>query len=231
MSFDPLGTFDPAALIAPVLVDGARNYADALPYCPPNSLVGGYWHWTVGHKGQDFPDYNGAVRIAPDGSFHLDVPHDPRDNAIGVNNNAPAAHTWLRNDGAFGFATDDMVFGDEHDFGPEPLTIATLWWLCAGSAAVSKKYGLDLAGTKQSITYESGRYSGEPVWLTHAEAAVRGGDPADPQWYNYGPSGTVERWDLSVFVPLPSGLVATDAMATICGNALREATRRIKILL
>jgi hypothetical protein len=228
--FDPLGSFDPAAAIAPELLVGARDYADALPTCPPGSLVGGYWHWTVGHAGQDFPDYNGSVALV-DGKFALHQPHDCRDNAIGVNNNAPASHTWLRNTGAFGFATDDMVFGGEHDFGPEPLTIATLWWLCAGSAAVSKKYGLDVAGTKSSSAYDGGRYNGEPTWLTHAEAAVRGGNPADPSWYNYGPSGTVERWDLSTFVPLPSGIVVTDAMATVCGNALREATRRIKVLL
>jgi hypothetical protein len=209
------------------LVKAANDYADLLPSCPDGTILAGYWHWTVGHSDQDFPDYNGAV--AYDGkNFGLHIPHTPLDNANGVNE---ASHTWLRNTGAFGFATDDMVFASEHDFGPEPLTIATLWWLCAGSAAVSKKYGIDVAGTKQSANYESGRYNGEPTWLTHAEAAVRGGSPPDPAWYNYGPSGTCERWDLSVFTPLPSGLVATDAMATICGNALREATRRIKVLL
>jgi hypothetical protein len=228
--FSPLGSFDPNAAIAPALVVGAKAYADSLPSCPDGSLVAGYWHWTVGHKGQDFPDYNGAVRIAADGSFHLDSPHDARDNAIGVNENAPASHTWLRNTGAFGFATDDMVFGDEHDFGPEPLTIATLWWLCAGTAAVSKKYGIDLNGTIQSSRYSSGRYNGEKTWKTHSEAAVRGGRPPDPNWYNYGPSGTVERWDLSSFVALPSGIVVTDAMATICGDALRLASHRIKLL-
>jgi hypothetical protein len=231
MSFDPLGQFDPDGDIPGMLVTVARDFANALPSCPDGSILAGYWHWTAGHYGMDFNDYNGAVRIDPAGNFHLDQPHNPQDNAIGVNNNAPAAHTWLRNTGAYGFAVDAMQDGGQHDFGSEPVTVAMLWRLCAGSAAVSKKYGLDVAGRKQSATYEGGIYNGEWVWLTHAECAVLGGNPPNPSWYNYGPSGTVERWDLGSFVALPDGLSVTDAMASACGDALRLATHRIKVLM
>ena len=231
MSYDPLGAFDPNAAVDPALVTVANSFADALPSCPDGSLLVGYWHWTAGHYGSDFADYNGAAGVASDGSIYLHQPHNPQDNAIGVNNNPAAQHTWLRNTGAYGFAVDCMNDAHVNDFGPEPLTVALLWRLCAGSAAVSKKYILDVSGTKAGNAYENGRYAGEPIWLTHAECAVLGGHPPDPKWYDYGYSGTMERWDLAIFAPLPAGQQITGAMVAACGDALRLATHRIKVLM
>lgn len=223
MPFNPLGAFNPAAPVDQGALAEGRRYAAALPACPPHSLRRIYGHWTVGHFGQDFPDYNGSVSF--DGThFHLHIPHDPRDNAIGVNNNAPASHTFHRNTGAFGIATDDMVFANEHNFGPEPLTMAALEYLCAGVAAVALKYGIDLTGTSTDAPY-----AGEPTFLTHAEAADRPGVP--PQYAAYGPGSTSERIDLASFVPAPAGESFTAQTATACGNALRQRAHLYKLAL
>jgi hypothetical protein len=221
MAFDPLGNFDTtAALDAGALAEG-RRYLEALPHCPPDTLRRIYAHWTAGHFGQDDPKYNGSVRF--DGQhFHLDIPHDPRDNAIGVNDNEEASHTFMRNTGAFGITTDDMVFATEHDFGPEPLTMLALEYLCAGIGAVAAKYGIDIGGTSTHAPY-----AGEPNVLTHAEAGDLPGNPA--QYDRYGPGSTSERIDLASFVPAPDGEAFTAETATACGNALRDRAHRYKV--
>lgn len=220
MTFNPLGNFVVhAALNEGALVEGKRFFTE-LPTLPARSINRAYAHWSVGHYNQNFSDYNGSVRY--DGaSFHLDMSHDPSDNAIGVNNNEPAAHTYMRNTGAFGFATDDMNGASVHDYGTEPVTVLTLEYLCAGLAAVALKYGLDLSATSTDSPY-----AGEPVILTHAEAAMRGGDPV--QYADYGITGTCERWDLASFIALPADETLSAQMAEQCGDAIRQRTRLYK---
>jgi hypothetical protein len=223
MTFNPLGRFDTKAPLVAAAIAEARAFAAKLPAVPRGAIDRIYGHWTVGHYNQNFGDYNGAVRF--DGKrFHLDVVGDPRDNAIGVNGNEPHPHTFHRNTGAFGFATDDMAGATEHDFGPEPLTVMTLEYLCAGVAAVARAYGIDLSGTSTRSPF-----AGEPTFLTHAEAADRPGSPA--QYAPYGPGSTSERWDLASFVPFPAGLSATGATAKICGDALRARAHAYKAAL
>jgi hypothetical protein len=223
VTFNPLGSFDVNAPLNQAALAGARAFAAQLPAVPHGAIDRIYGHWTVGHRDQNFGDYNGAARF--DGmNFHLDIVGDPRDNAIGVNDNEPHPHTYHRNTGAFGFATDDMAGANEHDFGPEPVTIATLEWLCAGVAAVAHAYGIDLSGTSTRAPY-----AGEPTFLTHAEAADRVGSP--PQYAAYGPASTSERWDLASFVAFPAGLNATGATAKICGDALRARAHAYKVAL
>ncbi len=218
--FNPLGKFDPRAPLNQAAVTEARVFAAKLPPVPHGALDRIYLHWSVGHYNQNFNDYNGAVRY--DGhAFHLDVVGDPRDNAIGVNGNEPHPHTYHRNTGAFGFCTDDMAGATEHNFGPEPVTVTTLEFLCAGVAAVARVYGIDLSGTSTRAPY-----AGEPTVLTHAEAADRPGSP--PQYAPYGPASTSERWDLASFVAFPAGLNATGATAKICGDALRARAHLYK---
>lgn len=219
--FNPLGSFDSLSPLNSSALAEAELYYGRLPTCPPNTIRRIYGHWTVGHRDQDFPDYNGSVAF--DGAhFHLHIPHDPRDNAIGVNNNTPASHTYHRNTGAFGIATDDMVFATTHDFGTEGVTMMTIEYFCAGIAAVAKKYDIDLQGK-----VHGGAYSGEPTFFTHAEAADHSGAPS--QYEAYGPATTFERWDFLTFVPIPQGVTFTNS--SICGNALRTRAQNYKLKL
>ena len=221
MNFNPLGNFDVTLPVNPSALAESKLYLMHLPTCPSNSIRRIYGHWTVGHFNQDFPDYNGSVAF--DGKhFHLHIPHDPRDNAIGVNNNTPASHTYQRNTGAFGIATDDMVFATTHDFGAEGVTMLAVEYLCAGIAAVAKKYNIDLTGTVQS-----GPFKGEHTFLTHAEAADHPGAP--PQYQPYGPATTFERWDFLTLVPIPQGVSFTDS--SVVGSALRTRAHAYKVKL
>lgn len=222
MQFSPLGKFNPDAPLS----EGALAAAIALVHelrekhpCPVGSLKRIYKHWTVGHYDQDFNDYNLCLRYA-NGHFYFDVCGDPRDNAVGVNNNEPHAHTYRRNTGAFGIATDDMAFANEHDFGPEPITLATADWLCAGVAAAAAAYQIDL-----SVPCYGGPYAGEPASLTHGEAANLPGHPA--QYDNYYVTG--ERWDWCTMVPFPPGVSNRDIDPGILGSALRKRERAYKV--
>ncbi len=222
MDFNPLGTFDPAAPLTEAAIVAAVEYAKLLKSkypCPPGTLKRIYRHWTVGHYGQDFNDYNGALRFA-NGHFYFDVCGNPQDNAIGVNDNDEHSHTYMRNTGAFGFATDDMAFADEHNFGPEPITLATTDWMCSGVAAVACAYDIDLSGTAAD-----GPYAGEHISFSHGEAANHPGNP--PQYANYYVTG--ERWDWATEVPLPDGMSNANIDPSIMGNALRQREHAYKI--
>ncbi len=224
MAFNPLGSFDPGAPLDPDALAEGKAFAAKLPSVPAGSIDRIYAHWTVGHYGQDFSDYNGSVRFdTVTKKFSLDIVGDPRDNARG-HTNPPHSHTFHRNTGAFGISTDDMIGANEHNFGPEPLTMMTLEFLCAGIAAAGKVYGIDANGTSVHSPY-----AGEPNVLTHAEAADRTGSP--PQYAAYGPASTSERWDLASFVAFPAGLRATGDTAKACGDALRQRAHLYKVAL
>lgn len=226
MSYDPTNGFGSGPLDEGALA-AAKTLLAALPSCPPGTLDHIYDHWSVGHYGQDFPDYNVSVRY--DGShFHLDVSHNPQDNARGVNDNAPAAHTWLRNTGGIGIATDDMVFASVHDFGPEPVTKLALEYLCAANAACATRYGIDLGAKTPG---SAGEYANEPPIMTHAIAAMTGGNPPPSGWYDYGITGTVERWDHATWIAVPAGDNLTAAGAQQCNDVLIERSRQYKVAL
>lgn len=228
MSFNPLGSFVPSAVLDTAIVEKAKAFRDLLVQkypCPPDTLERIYLHWTVGHYGQDFPDYNASIRLADD-HFYFDVTHNPQDNAVGVNNNSPASHTYMRNTGAFGISTDDMVFATTTDFGPEPTTLFAVEFLCAGVAAIGSSYDIDLSGKS-----DGGAFSGEPNVLTHAEAANLTGHPMQYSPYGPPPIGTMERWDYATLVPVPQGVQVTSDMATTVGNALRQRAHLYKAAL
>jgi len=230
MTFDPLGHFDPEAPLNGSVLSEARALYESLPEVPAGTIDRGYAHWSVSPYSSSFPDYNGMARI-PDGvSWRMFVTHDPRDNARGVNDNAVASHTWQRNTGAVGVAIAAMGGATENDFGEYPPTVAGLEVLCACIAAFAKRYGLDASGTVGQGTVHDGdagpvNTTGEPVIITHAEAAIFDGyfcgHTADPNC----------RWDLASFVALPSGTALTEEMARACGDALRRRIHLYKAAL
>jgi hypothetical protein len=226
MTFDPLGAFKANGQLNGEIVKAAKAFVLQLPEVPAGALTRIYAHWTVGHYGQGFPDYNVGITNDPIGHFGFVILGDPRDNAIGVNANPVHSHTYMRNTGALGIACEAMLGGNEQNFGPQPLTMMMLEWLCAGIAALAQKYDIDIAGMSTQPPY-----AGEHNELTHAEAANEIGDP--PQYTPYGPpppDGS-ERWDLGSFHALAPGLVVTQAMATACGDAIRTKAHAYKLAL
>ena len=221
--WNPLGNFNPDADVIPEVLAAAKAFAATLPSVPAGDLKRGYFHWTVAPMGMCFADYNFEALIE-NGKWSLKMTHDPRDNAPGVDDNAVASHTYMRNTGAIGIAITGMDGAGVgiHNFGSDPVTVMGLTYLCAGMAAACYKYGIDVNGLSSGSPY-----GGEPNLLTHAEAANRPGNPK--QYDNYFVTG--ERWDLASFQPLPAGVDLTAEMATVCGNALRALTHKYKLAL
>lgn len=235
MEFNPLGNFVPNAPIDANVRHKAQLFYAQLPDVLLGLLRRIYLHWTVAGLQVCFADYN-AEKLLVAGEHVLKITHDPRDNAPGLNDNAEAAHTIARNTGALGIAITGMDGANEHDFGPDPVTVAGLELLCAGAAALALKYGIDANGTVPSpgsshtLTEdivdadhqdEIGRVidtTGEHNILTHAEAAVIDCYPAD-------------RIDLGSLAPLPDGVEMTPEMRTQCGDALRTRIHLYKLAL
>lgn len=229
MSFNPLGRFDPNAPLNPGIVAKAQAFCDALPQVSDGSILRCYAHWSVSPYTATFSDYNGMA-VDGAGSWSLKQTHDPRDNVPGLTDNAVASHTWQRNTGAVGVAIAAMSGADVHDFGAYPVTVAGLDALCACLAAFAKRYNLDASGTVAHGATHDGdngpvNTTGEPVIITHAEAAIFDG---------YFCGHTVDsncRWDLASFVALPEGDALTEDMARTCGNALRKRIHAYKLAL
>ncbi len=221
MPFNPLGNFNPSAPIDSGVLAKARTLLAALPEVPADSLSRLYLHWTVAPFGCTFGDYNGEVDYEG-GNWKMIVTHDPRDNAVGVNNNEPASHTWHRNTGAVGVSIAGMSGATESNFGPDAVTLTGLEHLCAAAAAFAQRYGIDAIGTVTSGATHLGdggkqiNTTGEHTILTHAECAnIDGylcGFTTDPDC----------RWDLGSFVALPAGTALTREMVSQCGDALRQ---------
>jgi hypothetical protein len=222
-SWTPLGNFSPTASLDAGALAAGKLLLSRLPECPVGGITRIYLHWSVGHYAEDFPDYNVSVAFNA-GHFTLDITGNPQDNVAGFNNNPEHSHTFMRNTGAVGIATDDMYDGNEHDFGPEPLTLQTLEYLCAAAAAVATRYGVDANGQSSGSPY-----GGEPTILTHAEAANLVGSPVQYSAYGPKPLGDVERWDLSTFQPTPEGVDVSVTTATQCGNAMRQRAHAYKL--
>ena len=230
MAFNPLGNFDPSAAVNPVVLAKAKTLLAALPAVPAGSLSRLYLHWTVAAFGCTFGDYNGEADFE-NGNWTMLVTHDPRDNAVGVNNNPPAEHTWHRNTGAVGVSIAGMSGATEQNFGPDAVTLTGLEHLCAAAAAFATRYGVDALGTvQQGETHvdDNGNQvntAGEHTILTHAECATIDG-------YLCGFTSDPDcRWDLGSLVALPAGSSLSKDMVAQCGDALRQRVHAYKAAL
>ena len=219
--FNPLGRFDPDADIISGVLDKCEALYNALPDVDDGGLTRVYFHWSAGAMSNCDAAYNVEALIA-DNTWALQITHDPQDNVVGLNDRPMAAHTYKRNAGAVGIAITGMDGAGvgPHDFGADPVTVMGLTHLCAAGAAVAGKYGISIAGLSSGTPY-----GGEPSILTHAEAAMRVGNP--PQYADY----RSERWDLASLAPLPTDVSLTPQMAETCGNALRALARAYKVAL
>jgi hypothetical protein len=216
----PLGNFWPQADADPKILAAAKKLVSELPTLPAGDISRAYLHWSVAGACTEFPDYNVMV-VYNNGEHEMVITHSPRDNAVSTfSEDGYAAHTYHRNEGALGVCLAGMDGAYENDFGPDPVTVAGLNYLCAAAAAVAFKYGIDL-GTLSSGG-PTGAYTNELSILTHCEAANRPGNP--PQYSPYGPEpkGDGERWDLGTLTPLPENVALTDAMAEQSGDAIRR---------
>lgn len=222
--FSPLGRFDVSLPVSPAMLAAVRTLTAQLPDVPKGDLTRVYLHWSVAKPCAQFPDYNIMVNFA-DGHYTYHVSHDLKDNARSTFAASYATHTYHRNRGAVGICLGGMDGATEQNYGPDPITLTGLDFLCAAAAAVCKKYDIDASG----LSADKESYDNEHTILTHAEAAMLVGNP--PQYSDYGISGDSERWDLASFVPLPSGVALTPAMARSCGDALRARIHALKVAL
>lgn len=211
----PLGNFNPKAPLNRDALYAASVLLNELPTIKKGLITRCYLHWTVASLCAEFSDYNVEAELVND-KHALRVTHDPRDNALNLNNNPPASHTWHRNTGAVGIAITGMDGATEHDFGQDGLTLEGLEYLCAGAATLCQAYGVDALGAVTDAPAPHADNLGrrittkdEPNILTHAECAV---------YDDY----RSERWDLGTLVALPAGIELTDAIRKQSGNALRE---------
>lgn len=227
MAFNPLGNFEPSGPVDAGVLGKAKALLASLPEVPAGSLSRLYLHWTVAPFGCTFGDYNGEADFEG-GNWKMIVTHDPRDNAVGVNNNEPASHTWHRNTGAVGVSIAGMSGATEQNFGPDAVTLTGLEHLCACAGAFASHYGIDSLGTVQQGATHVGdggvqiNTAGEHTILTHAECATIDG-------YLCGFTSDPDcRWDLGSLVALPAGTPLTKAMVSQCGDALRQRVHAYK---
>ena len=198
MNFDPVGPLDLTALAK------AHDFMLQLPDLEAGeSLTRAYLHW----PGGGYCDRDGAYNcstVFENGTWLPEITHDPRCNAKQIaDGDDYAAHTYHRNSFAIGCAINGMGPGD-------PIQEHELEVFLAMVGAIAFKYNLDVAGR-----VESGEHAGEPVIMTHAEAAI-----ADGYW--------PDRVDLAALPPdtdyTPQGAAAT-------ATGLRFKARRYKLAL
>jgi hypothetical protein len=238
-TFNPLGAFKLDESIDPAIVDAARAFMKTLPSVSAGNRTDSgtyedpditriYAHWSVAGMCSEFADYNVMI-LEKAGHYEIVTTHDVRDNARSTLSANYAAHTYHRNTGAIGICLAGMDGATPQNFGPDPVTVTGLTWLCAAIAACAKKYDIDISGTR----LDENPFYGEMNVLTHAEAAHYPGSPAayEPYFWTDTPSDGNTRGDLSIFTPLPAGVEMSFAFATECGDALRETAHRIKLAL
>ena len=185
----------------------SKTLYTALPSLPAASITRDFFSLAVAPFGCIFTEYNGMADYE-NGNWVIKITHNPATNALGVNGNSPAAHTWHRYDGGIGVALGGMTGATEQDFGPDSVTMAGLEHLCAAMAAFALKYDLDSSGTvtseithigdvEASILPESLCCSRTPR-LQPSRVSCR--LTSDPDC----------RWDFDRFQPLSSRRVAHD---------------------
>jgi hypothetical protein len=207
--------------LLPVALEAASYmlFKKEFPAIPRGNVERIYLHWAVEPFGCTDGAYNFEVDFE-DGAWVMKMTHDPRDNMSGLDNNAPASHTWERNTNAIGIAISGMDGASTTNFGPDGVQIHELEFLCALAAAVAVEYGVDTAGKVP------------PPGRTHPSSNDDGQHPGDVdttgEW-NIETHATVaiyddytsERWDLGTLVPLPDGVALTDDMRVASAAALR----------
>ena len=126
-----------------------------------------YLHWSAGHYFQKFDDYH--VNITADGKLYVAT-----DDLAEV-----LPHTWKRNSGAVGISLCCAYGATTNDLGEEPPTAQQIEAMAQAVWKVADALWLTI--DKNHV-------------LTHGEAADNE-DGITPH-YQYGPKGSVERWDL-----------------------------------
>ena len=126
-----------------------------------------YLHWSAGHYFQKFDDYH--VNITADGKLYVAT-----DDLAEV-----LPHTWKRNSGAVGISLCCAYGATTNDLGEEPPTAQQIEAMAQAVWKVADALWLTI--DKEHV-------------MTHGEAADNE-DGLTPH-YQYGPKGSVERWDL-----------------------------------
>lgn len=132
-----------------------------------------YLHWTAGHYGQFFDDYQ--VNIDSDGSIYVAT------ETLSETLN----HTWRRNTGSIGVSLACAVGATSKDLGDEPPTNAQIESMARVIVVLAD--ALDLTIDLERV-------------MTHGEAADNedGYDGAYADDDCYGPNSDCERWDLAI---------------------------------
>jgi hypothetical protein len=219
MTFDPRGSFRESAPLLDAATLAGRAFLETLPKVPDGDLTRVYLHQSAQEYGCADAAYHAVVSLRG-GIWQIVPSHDVRTNARSTFSEVNyAPHTYHRNTGAVAIAVDGLIGSQvsQNDFGSEPLQMHEIEHLCAGAAAFCMAFGIDSGG----LSYDADPYYGEPTILTHGEAANIVGAPPAYTPYGLPPIGTLERWDLTTLVPVPAGVMLSDAHAKIVGDELR----------
>jgi hypothetical protein len=144
----------------PSVLEAARDFYRALPDLDPGQAVKRlYLHWPAGGYSDCDGAYN-ASTVLQNGAWRMILTHNPKCNAHQVEpGDCYAAHTWHRNSWALGLAIDGMASG-------APIQEHELEVFLGMVAATARRYGVDTVGRAEN---------GEPLVMTHAEAAIADG--------------------------------------------------------
>jgi hypothetical protein len=206
MDFNTLAPLDQTAISV------ALDFSPKLPVLQYGQSIDHiYLHWEVtGYNACDSA-YNATISLNKNGNlWDATINTDPRLNATSPPTEGYAAHTYLRNSHAFGFAVAGMTNATPSDFGPNPITLHEVETFCACAAAVALKYGVD-ASSASSV-------------MTHGEAAI-----LDGYFLTDQTGDGITRWDLARLSPSANPVTKEECIAT--GDALRARIHEYKLQL
>ena len=168
-----------------------------------------YLHWSATGYFGSFYEYNAVISLRiTDKAWICNVVTGPRLNATEPPQSGYAEHTYQRNGNAFGICVDSMTNATPSNFGESPITLEEIETLCACSAVVCLKYGIDSADPK--------------LVMTHGEAAILDGYYILDQTLD-----GVTRWDLARLTA--SDIPITKQEAVENGNKLRARIHEYKL--
>lgn len=228
--WDPRGTFRSNQPVLPGAMEAGKAFLQKIPHGKPKDITRIYLHQSAESYGCSDAHYNSVIVIANDG-WQIRTPNDPRHNMrSSFGSFRYAQHTFRRNLGAVGIAINGLDTPEvtPYDFGPDPLQMHAVEYMCVAAAAYAIAYDIDAQGIADDNHY----FDGEPTILTHSEAGNFVGEPR--QYLAYGPRpGTGERWDLLVLAPPPASadVVLTSEHAGIVGRELRARIHVLKGML